>query len=1100
MLPVLANHSGLFHPWHPDVAPEPATRQRPVYLELPPVRNFQELLFSNAFAQIRAQFLEDIRKLQKLAFHFVGDQYNHPMNVFYHKMEQPPDDLVEHILPLYRETRFQIHQLVYQLSIYQNGRAEQKEYIASLLHDCLNGIDHCPAGVHSRFANSFLDLKATQAGLDGKLYKIRNDLLHEFITSFLFQTQREGILHIPEGMEIHWFNGLHNLYCDCVALQPIVDPRAPTGLAAKFVTQFLSSAELSVTACTILRKMSAQWSDQLSMILYQQGVRAWETEDIDPARITTDITQALENELFRPVNHLLKTSTCQALDLHTIAEENDDGYYRLNRHREKLLGWVTNYFYGPATSVFAVIYSDPQSCTCIGSINQLFFWVFDHNPRLSAKQPCTFPTDNHTTLTLAHLTNVDFSTWPIKTSHALLTQAMGQTDSPKEIADFFLGRATTVQLEKMPRPVIEVLAHQMSEKLARNPATFQKRLSRRIGQALVRQSPKPPLKTLLWLLDTPLLEPVLFDLYRAQQDITPLTGLLSSWQISSFCRQSLATLLTQQDCHRLFQQAFALKQGQTVCQLMLTGRCNSLVWHPRYGRADYLCLFARHGILPGLQYLLELPGTDVNGRDCRGWSPLATAARFGNTQCLEALLAVAGIDVNARTNSGNTALVKAVVRGHLACVRALLGADGIKPDLADHNNWTPLQIASKQGHCQCLAALLPLCTGQINDKNPLGHPPLASAAFEGHTECVRLLVQTAGVQLNLTTDDGRTPLLCAACNGHTDCVKTLLALRSTWVNEPNHQGCTPLHAAAEHGHDECIMALLCRNDLRVNAITLEGFTALDCAAIFGHSRCLEILLSAKRIRINMNMGRQNQTPLFSAARGGHVDCVRLLLNADGIKVNRRNVHNCTPLHVAALYGHNNCLEALLGAANINVNAQELDGHTPLHFAALQDRTECIRTLLQVKHLNVNQKNNRRCTAVHLAARKPYADSLSALLEAKSININERNDDGWTPLHCAISRGNTDCVRALLGQSSIKVNKRTCFRLRTPLIVGIDFDRTECVKLLLEHERTSLNRLDITLNTALSLARKYNMSEIITVLEEDDRLCRPIDRVLKMIGR
>ena len=1057
-------------------------------------------MFNHSFAQIRTQFLKDIRKLQRLAIHFVGDQYTHPMNVFYHKLEQPPEDLIDHILPLYRETRFQIHQLVNQLSIDQNSRAEQKEYIASLLHDCLNGIDQCPAGVHSRFANSFLDLKATRAGLNGKLYKIRNDLLHDFVTSFLFQTQREGMLHIPEGMEIHWFNGLHNLYCECVALQPIIDPSAPTGLAAEFVTQFLSSAELSVTAYTILRKMSAQWSDQLSMILYQQGVRAWETDDIDPARITTDITQALENKLFRPVNHLLNTSTSQALDLHTIAEENDDGYYRLNRHREKLLGWLTNYFYGPATSVFAVIYSDSQSCTCIGSINQLFFWVFDHNPGLSAKQPCTFQSDNHTTLTLAHLTNVDFSTWPMKTSHALLTQAMGQTDSPKEISDFFLGRATTVQLAKMPRPVLEALAHQMSEKLAHKPATFQKRLSRRIGKVLVRQSPKPPLKTLHWLLDTPLLEPVLFELYRAQQDITPLTGLLSSWQISGFCWQSLAALLTQQDCHRLFQQAFALKQGQTVCQLMLTGRCNSLAWHPRYGRADYLCLFARHGILPGLLYLLELPDTDVNGRNCHGWSPLAAAARFGNTQCLEALLAEPGIDVNARTDSGNTALLKAVVRGHVACVRALLRADGIKPDLADHNNWTPLQIAIKQGHHQCLAALLPFCTSQLNDKNPLGHPPLASAALEGHTECVKLLVRTAGVQLNLTTYDGCTPLLCAAGKGHADCVKILLTVRSTWVNEPNHLGFTPLHAAAEQGHDQCIMALLRRRDLKVNILNREGYTPLNCAAIFGHTRCIELLLSAKRIRINMNMGPENQTPLFSAARGGHVDCVRLLLNAKGIKVNRRNVHDSTPLHVAALYGHSNCMEALLGAATVNVNAREHDGHTPLHFATLQDRPECIRTLLQAKHLNVNQKNIRRCTPLHLAARKPYADSLWALLEAKGININERNDDGWTPLHCAISRGNTDCVRALLGQPGINVNKRTWFLLRTPLIVGINFDRTECVKLLLEHERTSLNRLDMTLNTALSLARKYDMTEIITVLEEDARLCQPIDRVLKMIGR
>ena len=963
-VPPSAAHPMLFPPWQPDTAPELTATQQSEYIELPPVRDFREFSISDSYVSIRTQFLEDVRKLQKLAYHYVGDQYKRQIEVFYNKLKCPSDDLVQHILPLYCETRFQIHQLVHQLNACLSASVEQKEYIASLLHDCLNGIDHCPAGVHSRFANSFLDLKATQAGLDGKLYKIRSDLFHRFVTSFLFQKQREGKLRICEGMEIHWFNALHNLYCDSVSLQPIVDPRAPSNIDARVIRQFLSSAKLSVTAHAILCEMSAQWSDQLSMILHQQGVREWETELIDPACFTADITQTLDNQLFRPVNHLLKAPPSQTLGLNAIAEEDDDGYYRLNRHREKLLAWVTSHFYGPSATVFAVIYSDSRSCTCIGTNNQLFFWVFDHGPGLSANQACTFQADNHTTLTLDHLANVDFSTWPKQTSHALLTQAMAQTNCPEEIADFFQGSATAAQLRNISQPLKQALAHQVSEKLARNPVTFKERLSRSICQTLVRSAPRHDLSSIHWLLETPLLESVLLGLYQRQYYLVPLTKLLNSWQISSFCPQSLHTLLTVKDCRRLFQQAYTLDQGQTVLNFLLTGRCDSLAGSPVSGRADYLCFFARNGILSGIRYLLRLPFTNVNSKDSSGWTPLATAARYGNVQCLEALLAVEGVQVNAKTKSRCNALTAAAAAGHVACVRALLS----------------------------------------------------------------------------------------------------------------------------------------RNDVEVNAVNVDGDTALNLAATYGHAECVKALLTAKGIRVNANTGFQRQTPLYNAVEGRHLNCVRLLLNADGIKVNQGNAFQSTPLHIATSKGYDNCITALLGARGIDVNAVENEGQTPLHCAVLRDRPACISTLLRAKGIKVNAKTNKFSTPLHLAAQKRRAECLRELIKAKGIDINERNEYGWTPLHYAVSLGHTDAVKTLLCEPSLKVNMRTMFMLRTPLILAMDFDRPECVLLLLEHERTRLNKLDLRLNSALSRARKYKMTQIASLLEADTRLSRPVDRVLKMIGR
>ena len=133
--PNIAAPSQLFRPWQPD-AHAPIESQLSDYIELPTVQSYEQLAETRVFPEIQNQFLSDIRQLQELARHFVNDEYDGMIDAFHSSLETPPEDLREHLLPLYRETRFHIHQLIKQLEDQLNAATDEHNYCASLLHNC----------------------------------------------------------------------------------------------------------------------------------------------------------------------------------------------------------------------------------------------------------------------------------------------------------------------------------------------------------------------------------------------------------------------------------------------------------------------------------------------------------------------------------------------------------------------------------------------------------------------------------------------------------------------------------------------------------------------------------------------------------------------------------------------------------------------------------------------------------------------------------------------------------------------------------------------------------------------------------------------------
>lgn len=118
-----------------------------------------------------------------------------------------------------------------------------------------------------------------------------------------------------------------------------------------------------------------------------------------------------------------------------------------------------------------------------------------------------------------------------------------------------------------------------------------------------------------------------------------------------------------------------------MSHLLLTGHCDQLAGLLNNRQESPLGLFARLGIMPGLNYLLKSTSTQVNHRDFEGCTPLHHAVSQNHPEIVNLLLSQGSIEVNAKDLlNGRTPLHHAARHGHTDCVKLLLKSPRIKID------------------------------------------------------------------------------------------------------------------------------------------------------------------------------------------------------------------------------------------------------------------------------------------------------------------------------------------------------------------------------------------------------------------------------------
>ncbi|MDP0562333.1 MAG: ankyrin repeat domain-containing protein [Candidatus Endonucleobacter sp. (ex Gigantidas childressi)] len=963
------------------------------YIQLPTVDDYQKLEIHDSFSSIKSQFLSDINTLKELADRFVGKKYDDNIDVFYSNIDNPPEYFQNYLLALYKYTRFHIHHMVKQLEHKQNtnlGEVDQKSYIASVLHLCLNDMDLCPAAIHTRFTHSFMDIEASQTGLPGHIFKVRMTLFRQFIELFMFNEQRSGRLNIPPIMEIHWYNYLYNLFCEKLKLPLIQDQLAEQyavqNKEADIRKNFLLAAPLFINSRTILQKLAAGWSDHLKALFKEQDILIWKTCVIDSHQPVSDISSLMDSKIFLLVNNWLKTTKENELNFNKIVDEIDFVSYSFRRYQEKVLAWVTNYFYASKANVFTNILNTPERNLHIGTVGNIFFWVFAHQEYLKAGQECTFDTDNHITLKLSHLTLIDLFSQPDAT-YALLTQALEQTDSPEDISSFFLDPKISEQLCKLQPMVMQALSNQLTDKLASNDPDFETTLLQCICNKLNCSYNKiiyPD--TLGWLIGTSLLEPVLLELQKREIDISLVTQSLFSWDISSFSEESTKQLLTPVHCQRLLQQACTLNQVESAYKLLVTGNCDNCTNSLNNTQENLLSIFARSGFLPGLKYLLERDITSLNSQDV----------------------------------NGNTALAKATIQGHTACVKLLL-AKKVMTNLKDNLGASPLHHASS-GNVECLQMLID-DGANVNEKDNLGCTPLHNAAYSGNAECIIALLAIRGIKVNEQAH-GWTPLHYAVNCNNVECARALLNAKDILVNKQNNRGNTALHLAAQHDHSECLSLLTGVKHIDVNQQNNDAWTPMAIAISSNFKASFEILLAANGIQINTH-GNSGRSPLHFAAQLPDTAIINMLLAEDQIQVNIKSDYGLTPLHSAAAFGKVENVKVLLQIDGIQINIRNNDGYTPLICAAICGHLACMEALLATNSIKVNKACfDARATALIYAITNKHQDCAKHLINDRRINLTKKSRSLGTPLIQAKAHSLTD----IIGLIEDKKRLNTCMGL------------------------------------------------------------------------
>jgi ankyrin repeat protein len=173
--------------------------------------------------------------------------------------------------------------------------------------------------------------------------------------------------------------------------------------------------------------------------------------------------------------------------------------------------------------------------------------------------------------------------------------------------------------------------------------------------------------------------------------------------------------------------------------------------------------------------LRDLPmKVDVNASTFDGYTPLITAAEFGNARAVEILLE-AGANVAPATavRLSGTALHLASINGHTEIVRLLL-KHGAATEARCLLGRTPLILAALTSRDEVLSALLS-AGAKIEARDDAGGTALQAAAAMGHADAVRILLN-AGASVNAkATRNGRTALHIAASGGHENLIMILLA-------------------------------------------------------------------------------------------------------------------------------------------------------------------------------------------------------------------------------------------------------------------------------------------------------------------------------------
>ncbi|MHC9538523.1 MAG: ankyrin repeat domain-containing protein [Vulcanimicrobiota bacterium] len=403
-----------------------------------------------------------------------------------------------------------------------------------------------------------------------------------------------------------------------------------------------------------------------------------------------------------------------------------------------------------------------------------------------------------------------------------------------------------------------------------------------------------------------------------------------------------------------------------------------------------------------VEYLLD-KGTDVNGMNSIGNSPLDDAVSYGNRDIAKLLIS-RGADVNMKGELDRTPLYNAVINKNTEMIEYLV-SKGADINAGDRDGRTPLDYAFI--YSRDLSKTLEALGVDVKARTSRGETALF---FADERKDAEYLIEK-GIGVKIKDNEGRTALHGSGANRNID-VARVLVRHGADLNAKDNNGETPLHAAVYYRNDDLVQYLLEKG-------------------------------ADSNIRDN-----EGRTPLHVAAARGESGMVKLLI-AGGSDINARDGKGLTPLSLVLMCNNDEAAEYIRrhGGIEAEKGAGEI-------FCAVENADAArVGEILDMNPSSISGRNRRSCTPLLLAAESGWKNVVDVLISHGAdikarMKCSEWWDSGYTPLHMAV-RWNYRIVAETLIESGADVNAEDD-RGKTPLAIARDCGFTRMADMLRKH--------------------------------------------------
>ena len=877
------------------------------------------------FQIAKEQLLSDIKQLQELSRVYLGNQHQYDISSFYERIKNPKPSDLKGQFDLYVNTRKHIHFLVQKLIENQaqsrdqttepsKQTTEDRNFLVRMLTSSLEVITESLPEIESCLENVYDSLMLFEKNnLTSYFSKRKEEHFHHVINSLIIKFNNEGICDISESDKIHYFSEFHNCCCEEFNIS-IIDRMDISKIDNRYLDIFLSKwmknlVKTEVFAFTdnafILQEIAEEYLSILEDILKKHNIPL--NSPFSANLISDDLNQEIDEAICVKLNALMKITGKNSLNVNDFIEYDyttNETMYCFKSRKESLMAWIASTAFESdlGSKVFATLPLNKKNKLCIASMNNTFFWVFTGQKSNRTGQACIFDKNNHIPLELSHLKSVDFSSWNSESIICtLLIQALNQTEKAEDVVAFFCNPNVINQLNKIPKKTYQKLMAVLNKRVI-NDESFKNNIYQLTYNyienhqvetqtipllnfrftSLLQNSSLNVYNRMKWLIDTPILEPILLKLHENNIDISKIKKSLTHEYIGNLSVACIKKIFTITECQRLFTKIIekSLVRSDVLDKLIQTGYHFPELYMPRKSKPRKI-----NDMMPSLFSFKD------------GTIPLSFLAEQGNPICIERLVTEAATDVNISNNKLKTLLSLATNYGHIKAVEILFRHENIDK-VIKRNGMTALHYVCKNGTGSIIEESLTHTNIDVNAKDNNGKTALEYACEKKcNFELFKILLSHKEIDVNAINNDGDTAFMLACNDGYLNYVKEFLLHPKVDVNATNNYENTALMHACCNNRVECVNELFLHPKVDVNAKNNYGNTAFLFACNNGYLDCVKEFLLNRKIDVN-SKNDNGYTPLMAACLDGQLECVKELLKNKRIDVNGKDNNGKTALDLA----------------------------------------------------------------------------------------------------------------------------------------------------------------------------------------------------------